>query len=188
MKRFHILGAALFCLLMALPAETEAQASRTTTVVQVERSGPAKRTVRRKKRRVRRHTYRTLRQLPPATRAVRYRNISYYPVAGKYYLARNGVYVRTFPPVGFRVRTLSVTPRRIVVRGRPFWYAQGVFYTQDGEDYVVSETPVGAVVPELPEEAEALDWDGLSAYELNQAVYREVDGGYEVMELLDEEQ
>ena len=73
-----------------------------------------------------------------------------------------------------------------MVRNRPFWYAEGVFYTRDGEEYVVAETPVGAVVPELPEEAEELEMGDVPAYELNNAVYQEVEDGYEIIDLLDE--
>ena len=79
-----------------------------------------------------------------------------------------------------------MAPLRIVVRNRPYWYAQGVFYEMQNEEYVVTETPVGAVVPDLPEDAEEIDFSGLTAYELNDAVYKEVDEGYEVIDLLDE--
>ncbi|MDG1572558.1 DUF6515 family protein [Robiginitalea sp. M366] len=187
MKKIHFLLAALLGILMLLPAEGEAQASRTVTVVKVNRQHPVKRTVRRKKRKVRRRAFRTLRQLPAGTRAIRYRSVAYYPVGGKYYVASKGVYVRTFPPRGFRVRTLAVAPVRVVVARKPFWYAQGVFYTREGSEYEVVDAPVGAIVPELPDEAEPLDWDGVSAYELNAAVYREVDNGFEVIDLLDED-
>ena len=149
MKISSLIGILFFSLLIALPAEGEAQVRRAsrTTVVKVNR--PAKRKVRRTNRRVQR---RTLRRLPAGTRAVAYRSVSYYPVRGQYFIARKGVYMRTFPPRGFRIRTLAVTPLRIVVRGRPYWYAQGVFYLKNNEGYEVTETPVGAVVPELPEE------------------------------------
>ncbi len=96
--------------------------------------------------------------------------------------------MRSFPPVGFRIRTLALAPVRIVVRNRPFWYAQGVFYVKQNEEYIVAETPVGAVVPELPEDAEEIDFSGVTAYELNDAIYQEVDDGYEIIDLLEDEQ
>ena len=167
--------------LLWTPAETAAQSSRTVAVVEVDR--PAKRKIRRKKRRAVR---RTLRKLPRGTRTIVWRNVNYYPVRGRYYLARRGVYVRAFPPVGFRIRRLAVKPIRLVVRSRTFWFAEGVFYKKADDGFEVVPTPVGAVVPELPEEAEAIDMNGLASYELNDAIYREVADGYEIIELLDE--
>ncbi len=127
----------ILALLLWTPAETAAQSSRTVAVVKVDR--PAKRKIRRKKRRVVR---RTLRKLPRGTRAIVWRNVNYYPVRGRYYLARRGVYVRAFPPAGFRIRSLAVKPIRIVVRNRPVWYAEGVFYKQAGSGYEVVPTLV----------------------------------------------
>lgn len=181
MKNFHVLTAMILALLLWTPAETAAQSTRTVTVVKADR--PAKRKIRRKQRRVVR---RTLRKLPRSTRAIAWRNVNYYPVRGRYYLARRGVYVRAFPPVGFRMRRLAVKPIRILVRARPYWYAEGVFYKETDGGYEVVPTPVGAVVPELPEEAEALDMDGITTYELNDAIYREVADGYEIIELLED--
>ena len=184
MKTYYLSPVLLLIFLIGMPVEISAQrtAGRTVAVVKVDR--PTQRKIKRTKRRVRRQT---LRSLPAGTRAVVYRKVGYYPVGGRFYVARKGVYVRSFPPRGFRVRTLGVRPVRIVVRTRPYWYAEGVFYQKQGEDYIVCETPVGAVVSELPEDAVELDWAEVSAYELNNAVYQEVDGGYEVIDLLGEE-
>ena len=184
MKTSYLFPVLLLLFLIGVPIEAIAQrnVNRTVAVVQVDR--PTKRKIRRTKRRVHR---RTLKSLPAGTRAVVYRKVSYYPVSGRFYVARKGVYVRSFPPRGFRIRTLGVRPVRIVVRSRPYWYAEGVYYQKQGEDYIVSDTPVGAVVSELPEDAEAIDWAGVTAYELNDAVYKEIDGGYEVIDILDQE-
>ena len=186
MKNYLIVSVLVLGFAFSAPAEASAQTKRSVAVVKVDR--PAKRKIRRTKRRVRRRTVRrTLRSLPAGTRAVVHRRVSYYPVRGRYYVARKGVYVRSFPPVGFRIRTLAVTPVRIVVRNRPYWYAEGVFYQKEGADYIVSETPVGAVVPTVPDESEAFDLEGVPTYELNNAVYQEVEDGYEIIELLDEQ-
>ncbi len=178
-----LLGILLGILLVGLPTELEAQrrSSKSVTVVRVDRT--TKRAVYKKQKRVQR---RTIKRLPSGTRAVVYRNRNYYPVRGMYYVSSKGVYVRTFPPVGFRIRTLAVVPVRVVVRNRPFWYAQGVFYVKQNQEYVVTETPIGAVVPDLPEDAEEIDFSGLSAYELNDVIYQEVDAGYEVIDLLED--
>lgn len=196
MKSTFFFGLIILALLFCLPVAVEAQTtvSRTTTVVKTD---PTKRAaVRRKNRRIRKRVNRrvnrrvarrTLRRLPSGTRAVAFRSVNYYPVRGMYYVSRRGVYVRTFPPRGFRVRALAVAPVRIVVRNRPYWHSEGVFYEKDGEDYEVVDTPVGAVVPELPEDAEELDFSDVPSYELNNAVYQQVDEGYEIVEILDEE-
>ena len=185
MKACSFLPVLVLALFLGTPSETEAQTSR-VTVVKVDRPGKGK--VRRTRRRVRRRTVRrTLRRLPAGTRAVVYRNVNYYPVGGRYYLARNGAYVRVHPPVGFRMRTLAAVPVRIAFRNRVYWYSEGTFYDQDGTDYVVTPAPVGAVVPDLPEEAEAIEMDGITNYELDQAVYREVEDGFEVIEWLGDE-
>ena len=184
MKATYVYGPLLMSLLMGMPSEAEAQPLSSNRVTVVKADRPAKRKIRRKKRRVRR---RTLRCLPAETRAVAYRNRQYYPVRGIYYVPRSGRYVRAFPPAGFRIRNLAVSPIRIAVRNRPYWYAAGVFYEKQGEDYVVTDTPVGAVVPELPGDAAEIDFSGMTAYELNDAVYREVDQGYEIIDVLEED-
>ena len=185
MKTVSLFGIILMILMVGTPAEAEAQRRTTKRVTVVKVDRPAKRKIRRHNKRVKR---RRLRSLPAGTRAVVYRRTNYYPVRGMYYVSRRGAYVRAFPPVGFRIRTLAVAPVRIVVRNRPFWYAQGVFYVKQNEEYMVTETPVGAVVPELPEDAEEIDFSGITAYELNDAIYQEVDDGYEIIDLLEEEQ
>ena len=44
------------------------------------------------------------------------------------------------------------------------------------------------MVSELPEDAEDIDFDGVSAYELNEAIYTAVEDGYEIIEVLEEEE
>jgi len=124
---------------------------------------------------------RTLKRVPKGTRAVVYRSVRYYPVDGMFYVSRNGLYQRTFPPVGFRVRTLSVLPTRIVVKGKPYYYACGIFYQKKGSDYLVVKTPLGAVVRKLPRDVAKITWKGSVAHQLNGVVYRKVKGGYQVV-------
>ena len=69
----------------------------------------------------------------------------------------------------------------------PYHYADGVFYQQFKEEYEVATPPVGAILKELPEDAEEIDFNGVSMYELNQAVYKEVENGYEIIDVLEEE-
>ncbi|RUA18545.1 MAG: hypothetical protein DSY83_01975 [Flavobacteriia bacterium] len=104
-----------------------------------------------------------------------------------YFVRHKGVYVRTFPVRGLRLRVLPTATVRIVVRGVPYQYADGVFYWEDNGEYEVVAPPVGAVVKELPKDAEEIDFDGITMHELNQAIYKEVDNGYEIIEVLEEE-
>ncbi|MGB5821170.1 MAG: DUF6515 family protein [Saonia sp.] len=178
----YVIG--LFLILFFFPSlKVEAREARasSSTVVQVD---PAtKRKVRRKRRRVRRRVKRrTLRRLPANTRAVVFRNVSYYPVNGMYYLNRRGAYVRTFPPRGFRTRTIPGTFTRLMVRGSAYAYTQGVFYQQmeDGA-YEIVAPPTGAIIEQLPEDAEEIDFDGIPTYELNETLYRAIEDGYEVI-------
>jgi len=153
----------------------EAQVSR-----RVER-----RVVRRKVRRHnRRVVRRTLRQLPANTRPIVYRKISF---GGMYYIHRNGIYVRTFPPRGFRLAVVPTTAVIITVRGTRYHYADGVFYQPVDGEYAVAAPPIGAVVTDLPEDAEEIDFDGVTMHELNQAVYKEVENGYEIIEVLEDD-
>ena len=158
------------------------------------RSGIRKeRKVRRAKRRVvrrvnRRVVRRTLRRLPANTRPLVYRNATFYPVGSMYYVRKNRAYVRAFPPRGFRLRRLPAAAIALTVRGVRYRYAAGVFYrAQENEEFEVTEAPIGAVVPELPEDASEIDFDGIPAYELNEAVYKAVEDGYEIIDVVLEE-
>jgi hypothetical protein len=68
-----------------------------------------------------------------------------------------------------------------------YHYADGVFYQESNGEYEVAKPPVGAVVANLPEDAEEIDFDGVTMHELNQAVYKEVENGYEIIEVLEDE-
>ena len=178
----------LFILAFAFVGSTEyAEAQvRRTTVTTVRQKRRVKRQVRRHNRRIAR---RTLRTLPRNTRAITFRRISYYPVGGMYYVQRRGVYVRAFPPRGFRLRVLPAAAFAITVRGARYQYADGIYYQAvDGGEYEVTEPPIGAVLQELPEDAMEMDFDGVPAYELNDAVYKAVEDGYELIDILEEEE
>ena len=103
-------------------------------------------------------------------------------------MARKGAYVRAFPPRGFRLRVLPAAAVRLTVRGAAYAYADGVFYQKAGEEYEIVAPPKGAVVDKLPEDAEEIDFSGISAYELNDAVYSAVEDGFEVIDVLEEEE
>lgn len=185
MKNWKLIVVGLLLAFFFQSPEAEAQVvtRRTTKVVKVNR--PTKRKIRRHKRHVRR---RTLKRLPANTRARVWRNVSYYPVGGMYFVARKGAYVRAFPPRGFRIRTIPGALTRLMVRGSVFYYSAGVFYRNVDEEYEVVAAPVGAVIKDLPEDAEEINFDGITTYELNETLYQAIDDGYEVIELLEEEE
>ncbi len=185
MKSFRLL-VALFSFSFLLSAEyIEAQVVRRPVTNTIRQKRKIKRKVRRQNRRVFR---RTLRRLPANTRPLVFRNVSYYPVRGMYFVRRQGVYVRTFPPRGFRLRALPATAIALTVNGNRYNYADGIFYQKSNEeDYEITEPPIGAIVEELPEDATELDFDGLTAYELNKAVYKVVEDGYEIIDVLEVE-
>lgn len=147
-----------------------------------------KRTINRKALRNanRRVVRRTLRTLPPDTRGIAFRRITYYPVGGMYFVSRSGVYQRAFPPLGFRIRTLPGAFLRLVVGGLTFAYADGVFYKEAGEEYEVVAPPLGAVIPKAPEDALKIDVDGNFVYALNNVVYIPVKDGLQVSEIIED--
>jgi hypothetical protein len=73
-----------------------------------------------------------------------------------------------------------------MVRGAVYYYSAGIFYQNVNDEYEVVAAPIGAVVTELPEDAEEMDFEGITTYELNETLYKAIDDGYEVIELLDE--
>lgn len=182
MKNFKYVIGLLLVFFLFPNQEVEAQVVRSRRA-KVAKIHSAKRKVRRHNRRVAR---RTLRRLPEGTVAVVHANVSYYPVGGMFFIARKGIYARAFPPRGFRLRVLPRTAIRLAVRGNYFLYADGVFYHPVGDEYEIVVAPIGAVVKELPEDAEEIDFEGISAFELNDAVYKVIEDGYEVIDVLEE--
>lgn len=177
----------VFFALFLVPNSTlEAQTTRQNEIRKARKERRLKRkVVRRVNRRVAR---RTLRRLPANTRPLVHRNATFYPVGSMYYVRRNRGYVRAFPPRGFRLRRLPAAAIALTVRGVRYRYAAGVFYrAQENEEFEVAQAPIGAVVPELPEDASEIDFEGIPAYELNEAVYKAIEDGYEVIDVVLEE-
>ena len=177
-------------LVSLMPVESEAQVRRNRTTVVVATTAnkrQVRRVTRRQVRRIhRRNRFRTFRTLPLGTRAVVYRNVSYYPVRGVYYVRRNGLYVRRLPPRGFRVAALTGTLVRLSVRGTPYVYSEGVFYREVNNEYELVAPPEGAVVEELPEEVEEVLLEDMTAYELYDTLYAKTDEGFEVIGTLED--
>jgi hypothetical protein len=133
---------------------------------------------------------RTVTQLPRQAVVIRYRNVPYYYHGGVFYVSRNGVYIRTAPPVGIRIATLPAGYVRVVVGPSVFFYAGGIFYILDevSKEYVVADPPVGAIVYTLPSDAAEIEIDGEPYMEYNDFIYKQVNmekPAYEVVGKLD---
>lgn len=184
----------VFVVFLVPTSTTQAQDSNTTTTVIAKRKNrrikrrKTKRKVRRTVRRVnRRNTrFKNLSTLPIGTRAVLYRNVNYYPVRGAYYIKRNGVYLRRVPPIGFRIAKISGSLFRFSFLNRPYIFSSGLFYQQVDDYYELVDAPVGAVVPELPEETEEVLLQDVTAYELYDILYEKTNKGYGVLGSLED--
>jgi len=130
-------------------------------------------------------------RLPASAVAIHYRNTPYYFNAGVFYVSQSGAYVRVAPPVGIRLAVLPTGYARVVIGTVPYYYYSGIFYTSaPGNEYVVVEAPVGAVIETVPAEAVAIELEGQKCVEYNGVIYRPVyrDGKkyYEVVGQLEE--
>jgi hypothetical protein len=66
----------------------------------------------------------------------------------------------------------------LFVGGIPFFYDDGIFYQQAGDDYQEVYPPVGADVPGLPDGAIEIDAGNVAYYYAGGAFYVQQDGGY----------
>ncbi len=181
----------LFLILFLVPTtKTEAQVRRTRTVVVTSNKAYSRKVRRQTRRQVRRvhrkNRFRTLAVLPSGTRAVAFRNINYYPVRGVYYVRRNGIYMRSVPPFGFRLVRLTSRMIRLSVLGVPYVYSEGLFYQEVDGAFQIVPAPKGATIEELPEDVEEIILDDITAYELYDILYAKSEGGYQVIGTLED--
>lgn len=176
----------LFVILLSVTSESYAQRRVVNTPHRTVVQGPRGTVVYRKK-----PVVRPVSRLHRNAVVIRYRNIPYHYYGGVFYVARNGVYVRTVPPVGIRIAALPAGYVRVVVGPSVFFYAGGIFYALDeaAREYAVADPPVGAIVSQLPSEAAEIEIDGKPFMEYNGTIYKQVNiekPGYEVVGKLDE--
>jgi hypothetical protein len=176
----------LTVILLSVASESYAQRRVINTPRRTVVQGPRGTVVYRK-----RPVVRPVRRLPRRAVVIRYRKVPYYYHGGVFYMSRNGVYVRTAPPVGIRVAALPAGYVRVVVGPRVFFYAEGIFYILDeaSREYAVADPPIGAVVSQLPSDAAEIEIDGKPYMEYNGIIYKLVtieQPGYEVVGKLDE--
>ncbi len=67
---------------------------------------------------------------------------------------------------------------RLFVGGTPYFYDDGMYYQQAGNDYQVVYPPVGAVVQGLPDGAVQIDAGNVAYYYAGGAFYVQQDGGF----------
>ena len=79
---------------------------------------------------------------------------------------------------GARWHALRVGYRRIFVNNLPYYYDDGIYLQQVGEDYQEVYPPVGAVIPELPEGVIEISTAGGEYYYVAGAFYVQQGGGF----------
>jgi hypothetical protein len=79
---------------------------------------------------------------------------------------------------GARIHGLRPGYFQLYVGGIPYFYDDGIFYQQAGDDYQEVYPPVGADVQDLPDGAIEIDAGNLAYYYAGGAFYVQQDGGY----------
>lgn len=121
-------------------------------------------------------------------RVIRYHGNDYRYYNGRYYRPHNGSYIVVTPPRGIRVNVIPNNFLTIMVGRNPFYYYDGVYYRQDRQlnEYEVVDAPMGAIVPELPQDdVRAVVINGKTYFEYDNILYKAVVTGegvqYKVM-------
>ena len=70
---------------------------------------------------------------------------------------------------------------QLYVNGLPYYYDDGIYYQQMGNDYQAVYPPVGANLTGLPDGAIAIDAGNLTYYYAGGAFYVQQDGGYVIV-------
>lgn len=65
--------------------------------------------------------------------------------------------------------------------GLGYYYWDGTYYNMRNNEYVVVQPPIGAVVPTIPEECEALTIGGKTYYNCNDVTYLSTPQGYRII-------
>jgi hypothetical protein len=97
----------------------------------------------------------------PRPQGFYYRNRGYY---GTYYT----------PQIGFRIGVLPLGYYPFYWGQNQYYYSEGLFYTQQDNNYSVVEPPIGASIDKLPAKAQAIAINGMQYYELNGVYYQPV--------------
>ena len=88
-------------------------------------------------------------------------------------------------PWGFFLTTMAVTAIIVSVNNTPYYYDQGVYYTQSTGGYTVVNAPTNIVVNTLPEGVETIQLNDSTYYYFGGAFYIKENGKYKVIEAPD---
>jgi hypothetical protein len=90
--------------------------------------------------------------------------------AGRFYGGGFGYY--GYPRLGFYLGALPYGYYPFYYGADPYYYANGIFYTEYNGGYQVTTPPVGAAVPNLPRAAKSIMIDNQQYYEFNGVYYK----------------
>ncbi|MEN9382282.1 MAG: hypothetical protein RI940_1165 [Bacteroidota bacterium] len=114
-------------------------------------------------------------RLPFAYTRIAYMGRPFYYTNGLYYANYGNYYGIVSPPFGL---TLGLLPRGywgFNFGGFPYYYYSGVFYrSTNDQQYQVVEAPIGAEVPNLPNDAKSIIVNDQKLYEYLGIYYKEV--------------
>lgn len=114
-------------------------------------------------------------RLPFAYTRIRFMGRPFYYTNGLYYANYGNYYGLVAPPFGL---TLGLLPRGywgLNFGGFPYYYYSGVFYRSTNDhQYQVVEAPIGAEVPNLPNDAKPIVINEQKLYEYLGTYYKEV--------------
>lgn len=83
-------------------------------------------------------------------------------------------YQEVYPPVGANIAALPDGAVEIDAANATYYYADGAFYVQENDGYIIVASPIGVVVPELPPGAVAVSYNNGVAYQFNGTCYQPV--------------
>lgn len=113
---------------------------------------------------------RTVVNVTPQARTVRYRNIDYRYHNGTFYRPQGNAFIVTRPPIGIRVNILPAQHMSIRFGNRPYYYYEGIYYDRVNDGYEVIQPPLGARISHLPQYNERVFLDGREYY-LSEGIY-----------------
>ncbi|WP_299782209.1 DUF6515 family protein [uncultured Formosa sp.] len=149
---------------------SKSKSSKTTVIVKnnVRKVPSSKVTYKRESRKVV-----SVRQIPNKT-VLKHNGENYYYSNNKFYTQSRGRYVPIAPKVGFRIKVLPPSYKRIQYDTHNYFNANGVFYIEINNQYEVVDPEVGTIVYDLPDGYEKVVVDGLSYYEYANVLYEKV--------------
>jgi hypothetical protein len=85
-------------------------------------------------------------------------------------------------PVGFFVAALATTAVIVSINDRNYHYDQGVYYQETSGGYKAVSAPIGAKIPDLPDDTQTVIVGGVSYYYYMGVFYNQGSDGYSVIQ------